>query len=93
MCSAAGSPCFSLVAPDAATTAAVAEFERAIGLRSVVVGAEGVEEEGQALSDWLKAAGVVAVLVRPDFYVFGTAARLSEVMGLLASLRVSLSLV
>ncbi|MEU2687171.1 FAD-dependent monooxygenase [Streptomyces hygroscopicus] len=84
---------FSLVAPDAATTAAVAELERAIGLRSVVVGAEGAEEEGQALSDWLKAAGVVAVLVRPDFYVFGTAARLSEVVGLLASLRMSLSLV
>ncbi|MBI0292944.1 bifunctional 3-(3-hydroxy-phenyl)propionate/3-hydroxycinnamic acid hydroxylase [Streptomyces sp. PRKS01-29] len=84
---------FSLVEPDAATAAAVSELERAIGLRSVVVGAEGVQEEGEALSDWLKESGVVAVLVRPDFYVFGTATGLSEVAGLLASLRESLSLV
>ncbi|MFG3256680.1 bifunctional 3-(3-hydroxy-phenyl)propionate/3-hydroxycinnamic acid hydroxylase [Streptomyces sp. NPDC048172] len=88
---------FSLVAPDAETTAAVSEFERAIGLRSVVVGAEGipggVREEGEALSGWLRESGVVAVLVRPDFYVFGTAAEPSEVAGLLASLRPALSLV
>lgn len=83
----------SLVEPDAATAAAVSELKRAIGLRSVVVGAEGVQEEGEALSNWLKESGVVAVLVRPDFYVFGTATGLSEVVGLLASLRVSLSLV
>ncbi|MEK8172365.1 FAD-dependent monooxygenase [Streptomyces sp. M19] len=53
----------------------------------------GVQEEGEALSDWLRESGVVAVLVRPDFYVFGTATGLSEVVDLLASLRVSLSLV
>ncbi|GHA82366.1 3-(3-hydroxyphenyl)propionate hydroxylase [Streptomyces tendae] len=84
---------FSVVEPDEATTAAVADLERAIGLRSVVVGAAGVQEDGEALSDWLKAAGVVAVLVRPDFYVFGTATDLFEVVDLLASLRASLSLV
>lgn len=84
---------FSLVEPDAATTAAVSELERAIGLRSVVVGAEGVQEEGEALSDWLKESGVVAVLVRPDFYVFGTATGLADIVGLLAALRASLSLV
>ncbi|MFD5650120.1 bifunctional 3-(3-hydroxy-phenyl)propionate/3-hydroxycinnamic acid hydroxylase [Streptomyces sp. NPDC127039] len=84
---------FSVVEPDAATTAAVADLERAIGLRLVVVGAAGVEEAGEALSGWLKESGVVAVLVRPDFYVFGAAADLSEMVGLLASLRASLSLV
>lgn len=84
---------FSVCEPDAATTAAVAGLERAIGLRSVVVGAEGVQEEGEVLSDWLKKSGVVAVLVRPDFYVFGTAAGPAEVVDLLASLRTSLSLV
>ncbi|MCP2256026.1 3-(3-hydroxy-phenyl)propionate hydroxylase [Prauserella aidingensis] len=84
---------FSMVELDAATTAAVSDLERAIGLRSVVVGAEGLQEEGGALSDWLKEHGVVAVLVRPDFYVFGTATGLSEITGLLASLRASLWLV
>ncbi|GAA5013064.1 bifunctional 3-(3-hydroxy-phenyl)propionate/3-hydroxycinnamic acid hydroxylase [Streptomyces hyderabadensis] len=84
---------FTVVEPDAATTAAVSHLERLIGLRSVVVGAQGVREEGTALSDWLRKSGVVAVLVRPDFYVFGTAAEPSEVVGLLASLRTSLSLV
>ncbi|SFQ53433.1 bifunctional 3-(3-hydroxy-phenyl)propionate/3-hydroxycinnamic acid hydroxylase [Amycolatopsis rubida] len=83
---------FSLVELDAATTEAVSELERAIGLRSVVVGVEGVREEGEALSGWLKESGVVAVLVRPDFYVFGTATGLSEVADLLAALRSSLSL-
>ncbi|MFH8442239.1 bifunctional 3-(3-hydroxy-phenyl)propionate/3-hydroxycinnamic acid hydroxylase [Streptomyces sp. NPDC018026] len=84
---------FSVVEPDAATTAAVADLKHAIGLRSVVVGAAGVQEEGEALGGWLKEAGVVAVLVRPDFYVFGTATDLSEVVDLLTSLRASLSLV
>ncbi|GAB2802375.1 bifunctional 3-(3-hydroxy-phenyl)propionate/3-hydroxycinnamic acid hydroxylase MhpA [Streptomyces daliensis] len=82
----------SVVEPDAATAAAIADLERAIGLRSVVVGAEGVQEEGGALRDWLTESGAVAVLVRPDFYVYGTAAGLPEVVDLLASLRASLSL-
>ncbi|GAA2073948.1 bifunctional 3-(3-hydroxy-phenyl)propionate/3-hydroxycinnamic acid hydroxylase [Streptomyces albiaxialis] len=92
---------FSLVAPDAATAAALSDLERAIGLRSVVVGAgevegagvEGVEEEGEALRGWIEESGAVAVLVRPDFYVYGTAAGPSEVVDLLASLRTDLSLV
>lgn len=84
---------FSLVDLDAASSAAVADLERAIGLRSVVVGAGGLQEDGDALSSWLREVGVVAVLVRPDFYVFGTAADLVEVPPLLASLRAILSLV
>ncbi|WP_166459831.1 bifunctional 3-(3-hydroxy-phenyl)propionate/3-hydroxycinnamic acid hydroxylase [Amycolatopsis pithecellobii] len=84
---------FSLLDLDPVTRAAVADLEQAIGLRSIVVGEAGVPEEGAALSDWLKEAGVVAVLVRPDFYVFGTAQGLSAIPGLLGSLRASLSLV
>jgi len=84
---------FSLVDLDATSSAAVADLERVIGLRSVVVGPDGLQEDGDALSSWLSKAGVVVVLVRPDFYVFGTAADLAEVPPLLASLRASLSLV
>jgi hypothetical protein len=84
---------FSLVKFDAPTAAAVSELKGAIGLRSVIVGDEGVQEEGETLSQWLRHADVVAALVRPDFYVFGTATEISEVPGLLASLRDCLSLV
>lgn len=82
----------SLVAPDPAGTALVAELEDAIGLRSAVVGPDGIPEFGSALRDWLTAAGVVAVLVRPDFYVFGSAADASGIAELLESLRSTLSL-
>ncbi|MEV5411095.1 bifunctional 3-(3-hydroxy-phenyl)propionate/3-hydroxycinnamic acid hydroxylase [Thermopolyspora sp. NPDC052614] len=83
---------FSLGEPDAAAAAAVDDLGRAIGLRSVVIGGEGIQEDGEALTGWMRKAGVTAVLVRPDFYVFGTAARLTDVPDLLAALRSDLSL-
>jgi 2-polyprenyl-6-methoxyphenol hydroxylase-like FAD-dependent oxidoreductase len=82
----------SLVELDDAARAAVLDLEARIGLRSVVVGPEGIPEEGAALSTWLGDAGAVAVLVRPDFYVFGSAKDLGDVPALLASLDESLSL-
>lgn len=39
------------------------------------------------LTDWLGSCGVAAVLVRPDFYVFGCAATAADVPDLLADLR------
>ena len=84
---------FSVVDLGPATTALVSDLGSAIGLRHVVVGDEHVPEDGAALTDWLKRAGVVAVLVRPDFYVFGTATGLSEIPDLLAALHASMSLV
>ncbi|MFC5748489.1 bifunctional 3-(3-hydroxy-phenyl)propionate/3-hydroxycinnamic acid hydroxylase [Actinomadura rugatobispora] len=84
---------FSLVDLDEATRALAAGLEDAIGLRTAVVGTvRGLQEEGEALSGWMKEAGVVAVLVRPDFYVYGTATEADELPDLLASLRPALSL-
>lgn len=83
---------FSLAELDAAAVAAVADLESSIGLRSVVVGTPGgLQEDGETFSRWMKEAGVVAVLVRPDFYVLGSAAEPAEVPALLASLRSVLS--
>ncbi|MFW6772917.1 bifunctional 3-(3-hydroxy-phenyl)propionate/3-hydroxycinnamic acid hydroxylase [Nocardioides sp. CPCC 205120] len=84
---------FSLVELDEAAAALAAELEQAIGLRTVVVGtARGMQEEGDALSRWLEQGGVVAALVRPDFYVYGTAIGPEALVDLLASLRPTLSL-
>ena len=83
---------FTLEEPDEAAAAAIAQLERAIGLRSAIVGPGGVAADG-VLDAWLTGAGAVAVLVRPDFYVFGTAAEASGVADLLGSLHGTLSLV
>lgn len=82
----------SLVSLDAATVE-IQGLQSAIGLRSIVLGQAGVEEEGHAFTNWLRAAGAVAALVRPDFYVYGTAATDADLPALLASLRKDLSLV
>lgn len=80
-------PGFTLISLVPLNVAELDSLERTIGLRSFVLGQSGVEEEGHAFADWLRAAGAVAALVRPDFYVFGTAATAAEVPMLLASLR------
>lgn len=77
---------FSLVDLDEESATAVRELEQTIGLRFVVVGRSGMPEEGESLSRWLHGAGAVAVMVRPDFYVYGSAHDLSDVPALLASL-------
>lgn len=85
---------FTLISlvPLGAAAAELDRLESTIGLRSFVLGQPGVEEEGQACTDWLRAAGAVAALVRPDFYVFGTASTDADVPTLLASLRKELGL-
>ncbi|WP_280400834.1 hypothetical protein [Nocardia carnea] len=54
--------------------------------------AHGLDVDGEMFSRWMKEAGVIAVLVRPDFYVLGSASEPGEVSGLLASLGPALSL-
>jgi 2-polyprenyl-6-methoxyphenol hydroxylase-like FAD-dependent oxidoreductase len=50
----------------------------------------GVRDCDGRLSAWLSAHGAHAVLIRPDFYVFGTAASASAVPELLEALRAQL---
>lgn len=83
---------FSLAALDTAARSAADDLEHAIGLRTVVLDAHGTSEEGTRMTRWMAEAGIGAVLVRPDFYVFGTAAGRAGVEDLLASVRPALSL-
>ncbi len=43
-----------------------------------------------AYADWLAEAGVEAVVVRPDFYVYGTAGKMEDLPRLVSSLRAEL---
>jgi 2-polyprenyl-6-methoxyphenol hydroxylase-like FAD-dependent oxidoreductase len=54
---------------------------------------EGVVDLDGRLSGWLSEHGVHTVLVRPDFYVFGSAAAAEELPALLDDLRTKLHLV
>ncbi len=83
---------FSLVDLDPSAAATAAGLERTIGLRTVVIGEGRTEEQGADLADWLERAGVAAVVVRPDFYVFGTATDATEITDLLTSLGSALCL-
>lgn len=84
---------FTLHELDASTERLVASLRDDLGLRSVVIGGEiGMREAGSALTDWMKAEGTTAVLVRPDFYVFGSTSDAADVADLLAALRKDLSL-
>jgi len=84
---------FTVEELDASTERLVASLREDIGLRSAVVGgAQGLLEAGSAFSDWMKASGAVAVLVRPDFYVFGSTTDAADVPDLLGALRKELSL-
>ena len=87
-----GMTLFALVELDAEARAAATELKTDIGLRTVLVGTGNATEVGDALRTWMTHAGVVAVLVRPDFYVFGSAAGPGDVQQLLADLRTGLSL-
>jgi len=84
---------YSLVDLDDAAAAAADQLAATVGLRVVVLGRDGLVEEGSALQDWLATAGVVAVLIRPDFYVYGSAAQPEQIGGLLRSLQDALALV
>jgi 2-polyprenyl-6-methoxyphenol hydroxylase-like FAD-dependent oxidoreductase len=61
-----------------------AAFE-AIGGRIAALGANVSDADG-ALTAWLQAHGAAAVLVRPDFYVFGAVARVADVAALVDDL-------
>jgi 2-polyprenyl-6-methoxyphenol hydroxylase-like FAD-dependent oxidoreductase len=89
----AGFTLLSVAEPNPETAASIADLQHEIDLRVGILGSGGLSEVGDALVDWLTGGGVVAAVVRPDFYVFGTAATTQDVPGLLADLRASLSLV
>ena len=61
-----------------------AAFE-SIGGRIAALGANVLDADG-ALTAWLRAHGAAAVLVRPDFYVFGAVARVADVPALVDDL-------
>ena len=67
-----------------------------IGARLVRVAAEGESGDGAVVdldgtyAGWLGEAGVEAVVVRPDFYVYGTARTMGELPRIVSSLRADL---
>ena len=67
-----------------------------IGVHSVRLTPEGVPGDGTAVdsegryAEWFEEAGVEAVVVRPDFYVYGTASTMAELPRLVSSLRADL---
>jgi 2-polyprenyl-6-methoxyphenol hydroxylase-like FAD-dependent oxidoreductase len=63
----------------------------AIGARTASLGAGGLEDLDGRLTAWLTEANVEAVVVRPDFYVFGACADPAGVPGLVRALRTALS--
>jgi 3-(3-hydroxy-phenyl)propionate hydroxylase len=75
---------------------------RALGGEEVIVvagaapvaagGGRVLREENSLFSDWLRASGAAAVVVRPDRYVFGAAANAAELNALIAELAAGLSL-
>lgn len=83
----------TLEALDDTATDLVTALQEDCGLRSAVIGGpNGPHEAGSSLTDWMKGAGVVAVVVRPDFYVFGSVADIAHLPQLLDTLREELSL-
>jgi 2-polyprenyl-6-methoxyphenol hydroxylase-like FAD-dependent oxidoreductase len=79
---------FSLIIDDDSVDhlapAARAAFE-AIGGRIAALGANVSDADG-ALTGWLRAHGAAAVLVRPDFYVFGAVTHTADVPALVNDL-------
>jgi len=65
-----------------------AAFFRSLGGISAHVGPGGsIQDLDGAYARWFEAAGAAVVLQRPDFYVFGTAARLDGASALVERLR------
>lgn len=75
--------------PAAAVAPAAAAFLESLGAQTVEL-TPAVDRAG-VYRGWFERHGCVAALVRPDFYVFGTAARASEVSGLVWRLRSALT--
>ena len=53
---------------------------------------DGIADADGRLTDWLGRHGAIAVLVRPDFYVFGSVASRDELPALVSDLRAQLAL-
>jgi flavoprotein hydroxylase len=78
--------------PAARLDAGTAAFFASIGGSCVQVGGEGaVSDLDQAYARWFAEAGVAVALQRPDFYVFGTAARADGAGALIEELRRALA--
>jgi 2-polyprenyl-6-methoxyphenol hydroxylase-like FAD-dependent oxidoreductase len=82
----------SLVELDAQASEIANQLSGSLGLRSLAFGVGGEFETDHAFREWLTAAGVVAVVVRPDFYVYGSATRGSDIADLLNDLRATVGL-
>lgn len=90
---------FLLVTVDTAMTATLSELARAflgrIGARIITVSespsAEAIGDPESFYADWFSRHGIVAVIVRPDYYVYGVARRADDVDGLVARLRDALT--
>ncbi len=71
-------------------------FLDGIGGRLVRVAPEGASGDGTVVDleekyiDWFEGAGVEAIVVRPDFYVYGTARTMEELPRLVSSLQAAL---
>ena len=78
--------------PTAHLDADTAAFFASLGGRAAHVGADApVRDLDGVYGKWFADASVAVVLQRPDFYVFGTAARLDGTPGLVAELRRALA--
>jgi 2-polyprenyl-6-methoxyphenol hydroxylase-like FAD-dependent oxidoreductase len=76
--------------PDSHLTSAQIAFLDELGAHRVALGGEGpggARDVDGELTQWLTAAGVVAVLIRPDFYVFGSAREPEAVGAVIDDLR------
>jgi hypothetical protein len=76
--------------PAAALAAEQRAFWRRLGGLSVHVGGPEVADVDGAYAAWLAGLNAQVVLLRPDFYVFGTAAALADADSLVAALQRSL---
>lgn len=92
---------FQLVVADADPFELLNEDQR-VFLESIQCKAVGVttrEDSGLALDitwaydRWFEEHGVVAFLMRPDFYIFGTVAKAAQIPGMVEALRAQLDLV
>lgn len=78
--------------PSAACDKASSDLLDLLGVRTMHLGAGGVVDVEGVYDAFLAEAGLAAVLVRPDFYVFGGVTDLGGVDALLAGLRDQLHL-
>jgi 2-polyprenyl-6-methoxyphenol hydroxylase-like FAD-dependent oxidoreductase len=87
----------SMVAdPDSVLSASQRDYLDRIGARRIhirdVGGPEAVVEVGGRYRDWFASLDSAAVLVRPDFYIFGTAQSLHEMPALVEDLMIKMPL-